>query len=197
MSARMQESPVLSFAPLTPERWSDLEKLFGPRGACGGCWCMYWKLPRREYEVLRGEGTHQALKALVDGGEVPGLLAYMNGEPLGWCALGPREKYPPLARSRILKPVDEEAVWSVVCFFVARKHRRQGVMAALLDAAVNYARQKGAKIVEGYPVVPRKGSMPDIYAYTGTLSAFLKGGFVEVARRSESRPLMRRAVTQD
>ena len=197
MSARMQESPVLSFAPLRPERWSDLEKLFGSRGACGGCWCMYWKLPRREYEALHGEGTRQALKALVDGGEVPGLLAYADGEPIGWCALGPREKYPPLAHSRVLKPVDDLAVWSVVCFFVARKQRRQGVMTALLDAAVGHARQQGAKVVEGYPVAPRKDSIPDIYAYTGTLSAFLKAGFVEVARRSESRPMMRKVLAQD
>jgi GNAT superfamily N-acetyltransferase len=194
VDSERQGQSGLSFAPLTPERFADLEKLFGPRGACGGCWCMYWRLPRREYEARRGEGTHQALKALVDGGEVPGLLAYSNGEPIGWCALGPRDQYPPLARSRILEPVDDLEVWSVVCFFVARKHRRQGVMAALLAAAVGYAQQCGARIVEGYPVVPRKDRMPDIYAYTGTFSLFAKGGFAEVARRSETRPIMRRIL---
>ncbi len=197
MDTGAQKSSDLSFVPLTPERWADLEKLFGPRGACGGCWCMYWKLPRREYESLRGEGTRQALKALVESGDVPGLLAYMDGEPVGWCAVAPRDKYCGLARSHILRPVDDLAVWSVVCFFVARKRRRQGVMAALLDAAAEYARLHGAKILEGYPVAPKKESMPDIYAYTGTLSAFLGAGFVEAARRSESRPLMRRALTGD
>lgn len=197
MSSGVQESSDLSFAPLTPERWADLEKLFGPRGACGGCWCMYWKLPRREFESLRGEGTRQALKALVESGEVPGLLAYVDGEPVGWCAVGPRDRYPGLARSRILKPVDDLAVWSVVCFFVARKRRRQGVTVALLEAAADYAQRHGAKILEGYPVAPRKESTPDVYAYTGTLSAFLKAGFIEVARRSETRPLMRRDLARD
>jgi GNAT superfamily N-acetyltransferase len=186
----MSASPY-TFHPLTPDRWDDLETLFGKRGACAGCWCMYWRLKRSEFEALSGEGTHQALKALVDGGQAPGLLAYAGETPVGWCALAPRETYPVLENSRVLKRVDERPVWSVVCFFVDRRFRRQGLTVELLRAAVDYARQHGARMVEGYPVEPKKEKAPDVFVYTGLASAFLKAGFVEVLRRSETRPIMR------
>ena len=184
-------SPIgLRLHPLTPDRWPDLETLFGPRGACAGCWCMWWRLPRADFERQRGEANRQALKALVDAGQVLGLLAYLGGRPVGWCAVGPRESYPALARSRILKPVDDRAVWSVVCFFVDRRNRGHGVTGALLRAAVEYARERGASIVEGYPVEPQ-GRSADAFVYTGLASTFRKAGFIEVARRSETRPVMR------
>ena len=105
--------------PLMPERWPDLERLFGPRGACGGCWCMWWRLPRAEFLAGKGEENRQVFRHLVDSGETVGLLAYVDGIPAGWCAVASRAAYPALARSRILKPVDETPVWSVTCFFVA------------------------------------------------------------------------------
>ncbi len=191
MSSKPKSSPNLEFHPLSPQRWGDLEKLFGDRGACGGCWCMWWKLRRSEFEKQKGEGNRRALKELIDSGEVPGLLAYVDGEPVAWCAVAPREAYPVLGRSRILKPVDDQPVWSIVCFFVARNFRRKQVTTELLGAAVDYARKNGAKIVEGYPVEPRKSAAPDVFLYTGIASAFSKAGFVEVARRSETRPIMR------
>ena len=98
--------------PVTPQRWDDLEKLFGPRGADGGCWCMYWRLPRREFDLQQGEENRAALRHLVFAGAEPGLLAYRAGQPAGWCAIAPREDYPRLAGSRILKPVDARPVWS-------------------------------------------------------------------------------------
>ncbi len=184
----------LEFHPLTPDRWMDLERLFGERGACGGCWCMWWRLSHREFEAQKGEGNRQALRALVQAGEVPGILAYRGGQPVGWCAVAPRERFPRLARSRILRPVDEAPVWSVVCFFVAKEHRGQGVHEALLRAAAEYVRQQGGGIVEGYPVEPEEGYLPPAFAYHGLASAFRKAGFVEVARRSETRPIMRLAL---
>jgi GNAT superfamily N-acetyltransferase len=181
----------LEFRPLTPRRWPDLETLFGERGACGGCWCMFWRLTRAEYEKKKGVGNRRAFKKLVESGKVPGVLAYAVGAPVGWCAVAPRTDYSTLARSRVLAPVDEQAVWSVTCFFVARPFRRRGVTVELLRAAVDFARKKGAKIIEGYPVEARKGKMPDVFAYTGLPSAFRKAGFVEILRRSRTRSIMR------
>lgn len=180
-----------SFHPLTPERWQDFEKLFGPRGATGGCWCMYWRLPRAQYNQQQGDPNRRNMKALVDSGTVPGILAYANGEPVGWCSIAPRSEFPVLARSRILKPVDEQAVWSVVCFFTARSQRRKGLTVELLKAAIGYARINGAKIIEGYPVEPKEGKSPDVFVFTGLASAFKQAGFTEVLRRSETRPIMR------
>jgi len=180
--------------PLTPRRWPDLEKLFGPRGACGGCWCMYWRLPRKEYERRKGAGNRRALRKLAGSKTPPGLLAYLDGEPVGWCALAPRNDYPVLDRSRVLARVDDKPVWSVACFFVARRHRSRGVSRALVRAAVAFAKKKGAKIVEGYPVEPRKGRAPDVFLWTGLPGTFLSAGFKEVARRSPTRPIVRRAL---
>lgn len=189
--------PNLEFHPVTPKRWSDLAKLFGERGACGGCWCMYWRLTRTQYDRQKGLANKQALKSLVDSGQTPGLLAYAHGEPIGWCSIGPRENYSALERSRVLKRVDERPVWSVVCFFVAKPFRCRGVTSRLLKAAVTYAKKNGARIVEGYPVEPKTGKMPDVFAYTGLPSAFREAGFVEVLRRSETRPIMRYFLSKE
>lgn len=180
--------------PVTPRLWPDLERLFGTRGACGGCWCMTWRLTRREYELGKGEGNRRAFREIVRSGQRPGLLAYHLGQPVGWCAVGPRESFPALERSRILKPVDDQPVWSIPCLFVAKSHRRQGVSEILLKAAADFAKDCGAHLVEGYPVEPKKSDMPDVFAFTGLASAFQKAGFEEVLRRSETRPIMRRRV---
>jgi GNAT superfamily N-acetyltransferase len=180
----------LDFHPLTSERWCDIEKLFGKRGACGGCWCMFWRLDRTEFMQQRGEANRKAFKSLVDSGVVPGILAYSNGEPVGWCAVAPRESFLRLENSRALKRIDDKPVWSVVCFFVAKPFRKSGISIRLLEAAVDYMKQQGGKILEGYPTEPQK-NWPDPFVYTGLVSAFKKAGFVEVARRSKSRPIMR------
>jgi len=158
---------------------------------------MWWRLPRSRFVQQKGAGNKRAFQRIVAAGDAPGLLAYRDGEPVGWCAVAPRETYPRLERSRVLKRVDAERVWSVTCFFVARPMRRRGVTVALLEAAVRYARARGARIVEGYPVEPRRGSMPDAFAWTGTAAAFRRAGFVEVLRRSATRPIMRFVVGGD
>jgi GNAT superfamily N-acetyltransferase len=152
---------------------------------------MYWRLTRSEYEKKKGLGNKKALRRIVDSGRPPGLLAYAGGQPVAWCAVGPRGIYPVLERSRILARIDDEPAWSVTCFFVVRPFRRQGITVQLLKAAVDFAGRKGARVVEGYPVEPKKGSLPDAFAYTGLPSAYRKAGFVEVLRRSETRPIMR------
>ena len=181
----------LEFQPVTPDRWEDMEQLFGPRGAIGGCWCMWWRVKRKDFELQQGEGNHDAMCTIVESGKVPGILAYSEGEPAAWCSVAPREDFPVLDRSPILKRVDDQLVWSIVCFFIAKKYRHQGLSSRMLTAAVDYATKNGARIIEGYPITPKKDQAPDIYIFTGLESTFVKAGFVEVARRSKSRPIMR------
>lgn len=188
----------LKIHPLTPEHWNDLERLFGPRGACGGCWCMFWRQTRSEFEKSKGEVNHLALRDLVHKGETPGLIACLETgsaptkvQPVGWIAVAPRTCFSALQRSRVLKPVDDQPVWSIVCFFVDKKFRRRGLTLLLIQAAVDHATAQGARIVEAYPIEPRSSKYADVFAYTGLVGPFLRAGFIEVARRSESRPIMR------
>ena len=185
-----QPLPKLSFHALIPERWPDLERLFGKNGACGGCWCMWLRLPRSEFVQAEGEANRRAFKAIVEAGEEPGILAYAGKDPVGWVAVAPREKHPIWDRSRNFKRVDDASVWSVSCFFVARSYRRQGITRQLIEAAVRFVRSKGGGILEGYPTDSEKVS-PDPFVWTGLLSAFEQAGFEECVRRSPARPMVR------
>ena len=149
-SARSTHSK-LHFHALTPARWADLEKLFGDRGACGGCWCTYWIRTHSQFEKHKGSGNKRAFKKRVSAGQELGLIAYAGREPVGWCAFGPRERYVRLANSRILKPIDEQAVWSLVCFFVAKDFRRSGISVELVRAAARHAKKQGARHTRGLP----------------------------------------------
>jgi GNAT superfamily N-acetyltransferase len=155
---------------------------------------MWWRLTKAQFDAQKGEGNRKAMKAIVDSGQVPGILAYHRGEPVAWCSVAPRGHFPRLERSRLLRPIDREPVWSVVCFFVSRPHRRSGVATRLLRAAVAYAKTKGARIVEGYPVELKQRRYPDLFAYHGVASAFRRVGFKEAAHPSETRLVMRYAV---
>jgi GNAT superfamily N-acetyltransferase len=158
---------------------------------------MYWRVPRAEFEKNKGAGNKRAFKRIVQqgrarrGGQAPGLLAYAEGRPVGWCAVEPREAFVKLENSRLLARVDAQPVWSVVCFFIAKEFRNRDVSVELLKAAIQHARKHGARIVEGYPVEPKRGKMPDVFAWTGIAAAFRKAGFKEVARPSATRPIMR------
>jgi GNAT superfamily N-acetyltransferase len=184
----------VTYRPLSPARWPDVERLFGERGACAGCWCMYWRLPARRYAAGQGEGNRRAFRRLVMDGAAHGVLAYADGEPVGWCAIGPRSSFPRLAGSRILAPVDDRPVWSVTCFFIGAGHRRRGLSAGLLDAAAGHAARHGARLLEGYPHDPRGAAMAAAFAWTGLAAAFTRAGFEECARRSPGRPIMRRTL---
>jgi GNAT superfamily N-acetyltransferase len=184
-------SVTLEFHPLTRDRWSDFEALFGDRGAYGGCWCMWWRSTRREFEQRQGEGNRQAMKAIVESNEIPGILAYAEGEPVGWCSVAPREHYGSLERSPVLKRLDATVVWSLVCLFVAKGYRNRGVGEALIGGAVEYVRERGGKVVEAYPTQPRKGRLPPVPSFMGTPAMFARAGFVECARPSKSRVIMR------
>ena len=138
-----------------------------------------------------GEGNRHGLRSLVESGHVPGLLAYFYGVPVGWCAIGPRNDFPPLNRSRTLRRVDDRPVWSIVCFFMAKGFRGKGLMGPFLQAAVSWARENGARIVEGYPEDPGDQRLSGYSGYMGLVSAFEKAGFVEVERRMPRQPIMR------
>jgi len=190
--------PVLEIRPLTPSRFRDLERLFNAPGGSQvrGCWCMYYRRSGKS-EVPKGasraEHARCSLKALVDGGTVPGLIGYRDGEPVGWVSLGPREDYAKLARSPVMKPVDDKSVWSVVCFYTAKRARGQRVSEALLSGALDYARACGARLIEAYPVDRAKRS-PDDSMWFGCKAMYDRAGFAEIARRKPTRPVMRKAL---
>lgn len=186
-------TPDLSTQPLTPDRWDDFERLMGPRGGADDCWCMLWRLRAKDWREGRAGGNRTAMRAIVSD-EPPGLLAYTDGQPVGWCSVAPRTVFPRLDNSRILKPVDDTPVWSVTCFFIAKGWRRKGVATTLLDAACDFARDHGAKVLEGYPIDPLGERYANAFAWTGMARSFEALGFEEVARRSDKRPIMRKTL---
>lgn len=143
MARRIQAHPV------TPDRWDDFAKLFEARGSPHYCWCMVYRSVE-SHEMSKQE-KREAMHSRIAAATPVGILAYDGDEPVGWCSVAPRETYPRLDRSRTMSRADDAPTWTVLCFFVRRTHRRQGVTLALLKAAVTYARAKGAHIVEGYP----------------------------------------------
>ena len=194
MAASRSPAPRLVCRPLTPARWPDLLELFGPSGGCWGCWCMFFRQTGREFKASHGAPNRRRFQRLVKSGAATGLIAYSGREAVGWCSVAPRADYSRLARSRELAPVDDRPVWSVVCFFVPRRHRRFGAMHRLLAAAVSHAARHGAAAVEGYPVDSKGKRISDLSAYHGLASTFRAAGFREIARRSPTRPIMRREI---
>lgn len=183
--------PDLHIHPLTPDCWDDLEALFGENGAVGGCWCMWWRMNGREYDANKGANNREAFKSIVERGDAPGLLAYDEGRAVGWCSIAPRETFAARFnnRSPMFKPVDDLPVWSIVCYFIHKDYRSQGIANALLDAAVTFAKDNGATTVEAYPKEAPPERMTDNFVYTGTLDMYRKAGFVEVARRQTTMTL--------
>ena len=185
----------IALRPLTPARWPDLEAVFMAKGCsiARGCWCMYYRESGKQ-EVPPGKTLRdvrkQRLKKLAANDPPPGLIAYRGRTPVGWISLAPREQYLKLANSPVMKPVDEERVWSVICFVVPSEHRHQGVAAAMLEAAKDYARRNGARILEAYPI-DKQGRSNDDWLWHGAKSMFDKAGFEEVARRKPHRPVVR------
>ncbi len=182
----------LEFRPLNPDRWPDLVKLFEHHDNPGYCWCMTWRATSTDYKRLDAAGRKRALHALVKDQVPIGVLAYYQGEPVGWCSIAPRETYARLEKSTTLKRVDDQPVWSVVCFFVRRDMRGRGLGLHLLQAAVGYAAEQGAQIVEGYPVEPGQS-----YQFMGSPSIFKAAGFHEVARAMNGRLFVRRMLGGD
>lgn len=172
--------------------WPAFETIMGENGAYGGCWCMYWRVPKKQLDVQMGEGNRCAMKQVFDDGLAPGLVAWLEDVPIGWLQVDRREAFVRLQSSRVLRPVDDRPAWCVSCFVIDKAHRRKGVATDLLRAACDFVRQRGGDILEGYPIDPPKRPYPAVYAWTGFAGSFRDAGFTEVARRSPTRPIMRR-----
>ncbi|MGH2583005.1 MAG: GNAT family N-acetyltransferase [Anaerolineales bacterium] len=179
--------------PVTADLWGDMVELFGPHGAAGGCWCMFWRIKGSEYSANGNRGNKAAMKKIVAGDEIPGLLAYSDGKPVGWISLGPREIFGRIRRSPTFKAIDDRPVWSVVCFFIHEDFRGCGVGKALLRGAEDYARAHGARLLESYPVDTR-GKVDPAGIFTGTQRIFESAGYAETARRKPRRPMMRKEL---
>lgn len=193
----------LEIHPLTRDRFADLASLFGQGGDPKWCWCAWYRLRSVDFATATAADNRQVLERAVhetaEDGRAPGLVAYHGGEPVGWVSLGPRGDYERLQHSKVLGPVDDSPVWSIVCFVVARRSRGQGVATALLDAAMDYARDHGATLLEAYPVDTSDGRVAAATAFKGTLAMYERAGFEVVAHRranrtSAPRPIVRREV---
>jgi GNAT superfamily N-acetyltransferase len=175
---------------VTPDHWDDIAALFRERGACGGCWCMTFRRPRKEFDANKGEGNRKALRKLVKSGAPVGVLAYLDDQPVGWCAVAPKSEFVVLLNSRNFSALQGPRVWSVTCFFIPKEQRGKGVGLALLKGATKLAKQHGAEVLEGYPHEPKQ-QLPAPFVWTGIASVFRKAGFKEAERKSKHRPLMR------
>ena len=193
----------LEILPLSPERLPDLAGLFGQGGDPKWCWCAWYRLRSVDFKSATAETNRgvleEATSRLAAEGRGPGLIAYRDGEAIGWVSLGPRDDYQRLQHSKVLAPVDERPTWSIVCFVVARTARRQGVASALLEAAIDYASEHGATLVEAYPADTHGERISPANAFKGTVSMFERAGFEVVEwrqanRTSSPRPIVRREV---
>jgi GNAT superfamily N-acetyltransferase len=188
------KSPKLVVRDLSPALWPALEELFGPRGACGGCWCMFWRLEKGErWDDLKGAPAKRRFKSLVTKGEALGAIAFAGKEPVGWIAFGPRTSFPRLDRAHTLACGDADAVWALPCFFIKAGWRDRGVASALLAHALKSLRRRGAKVAEGYPVNLKSGQrLPNAFAWTGTRPLFEAAGFELAGPGGTSKVRMRR-----
>ncbi len=184
------DAGTLTCLPLTSQRFADMETVFGDRGVARRCFCMHWRRPDGGYGDERDNRDRFADVTL--DGPPPGLIGYIEGEPLGWVQVGPRSDFPTLGRSRLLKPVDHLDPWTINCFVVKAGQRSQGIGRGLLTAAIEYAKFRGADVIEAYPVDGNRESLVDYF--TGTLGMFSEHGFAEVLRRNDTRPIVRLTV---
>lgn len=182
----------LTFEPLTKKNWNNFVQLFGEKGACGNCWCMYYRLKKSDYlEGKAGEGNKDAMKEIVWDGKPAGIIALYEDQAIAWCAFAPREDFIKLEKSRVHKRIDNESVWSIPCFFIDKNFRRLGVSEALIKGVVKYAKENGIKIIEAYPTVPTTEKLPDSFAWIGLYKSFERAGFEIADRTSKNRPMVR------
>ena len=192
---RRREGDVsrLSIRLLTRDDWPILERLFGRNGACGGCWCMWWRVAKggKTWEQVKGQRNRQAFRRLVTKGNIHAVFAFIGDEPVGWCSFGPRREFARLERARSLKRDWSEDTWSIVCFFIPSRWRGRGIATRLLAKAAEHAFSMGAREVEGYPVVPQKPTtpIPAAFAWTGVPTLFESAGFKRIRRPAGERPI--------
>ena len=187
------DSSILQIRPLEPTDWPIIVKLFAEKGACGGCWCMWPRVPRggKAWEDAKGPKNRDRFRRLVRAVKVHGVLAFSGEEPVGWCSFGPRQTFPRLETVRALQGQWSKGTWSIVCFYIPSKWRGHGVATRLLEAATARAFELGAREIEGYPVVPKKPPepIPPVFAWTGVPALFERAGYIELVRPDAPRPI--------
>jgi GNAT superfamily N-acetyltransferase len=183
----------LTVRPLKPDDWPIIVRLFGDNGACGGCWCMWPRVPKggKSWDEAKGAKNRERFRRLVKAGKVHGVLAFAGEEPVGWCSFGPRSTFPRLERVRALQRDWSDTTWSIVCFYIPTRWRSCGVATQLLEAATKEALSLGATEIEGYPVVPNNPPMkvPAAFAWTGVPALFEEAGYEELDRSDATRPI--------
>lgn len=165
--------------PVTPDRFDDFADVINPNRRANHCWCLSHRLRAKDIEELGRGDREQAMRRLCAEEHPPGVVTYQDGTPVGWCNIGPRADIPRVANSKLIQPIDDVAVWSIVCVVVRGGHRKQGVTARLIEGAVDYARTSGAPAVEAYPVDPQ-GRMDTTMAFVGTKKMFTRAGFRKI-----------------
>jgi len=183
----------IRFEELRPDLWHAVERLFGPNGACGGCWCMWWRAETRNWNEVKGAPAKKMFKNLIQKSKAHGMLAFAGEEPVGWCSFGPRQDFPGLERVRAYKRSDISDVWSINCFFIHRKWRGKGLVRGLLKAAIEAIRKRGVKIVEAYPATTTKDGrkLTGSLAWTGPIKIFEEQGFKTIQSTNPLKPLVR------
>ncbi len=182
----------LTFEPLSKKNWPLFVQLFGERGACGNCWCMYFRLKKDDFvQGKENDGNKNSLKELVWAGLPTGVIGIYDGQAVGWCAFAPREEYLKLENSRVHKRIDDTPVWSITCFFIDKNFRRMGVSIAMLKGVIDVARKQNIKVIEAYPTIPTQEKLPDSFAWIGLYRSFEEAGFEIADRTSKNRPMVR------
>lgn len=182
----------LTFEPLTKSNWNKFVRLFGDRGACGNCWCMYYRLSAPDFREGKMDNRNKdAMKEIVWDNKPAGILGIYEGEAIAWCAFAPREDFMRLEKSRVHKRIDSKKVWSIPCFFIDKNVRRNGVSVELLKGVIKYAETHGIEIIEAYPTIPTQEKLPDSFAWIGLYKSFKRAGFEIVDRTSKNRPMVR------
>jgi len=182
----------LTFESLTVKNWGQFEQLFGTRGACGNCWCMYYRLSKSDFQEGKFEDRNKfAMKEIVRSGKPAGVLAFYENQAVAWAAFAPREDFIKLGKSRVHKKIDDLPVWSVPCLFIRKDFRKNGVSVPLIKGVIDYARTNGIKTIEAYPTIPTQEKLPDSFAWVGLYKSFEKAGFKIVDRKSVNRPMVR------
>lgn len=183
---------AIKVEPLTQKNWAKFLELFGKNGAGANCWCMHFRLPKREYDESKAAGENKdAIKQLVWDGKPTGVIGFYEDIPVAWCAFSPREDFRRLEKSRVHKPIDDKKVWSVPCMYIKKEYRKIGLSVTMLKGLVDYARKEGINIVEAYPTIPTQDKLPDGFAWIGLYKSFERAGFKIVDTTSKHRPMVR------
>ena len=185
-------STELTIEPVTKRNWNMLVQLFGEKGACGNCWCMYFRLKKADFQQGKvNDGNKHALKEIIFNDRPAGLLAIYEEQPIAWCAFAPREEFIKLENSRVHKRIDDKRVWSIPCLFIDKHFRRLGISVELLKGVAMYAKTKGIQVIEAYPTIPTTETIPDSFAWIGIYKSFERAGFEIVDTTSKHRPMVR------